>query len=271
MRLLIQIVLIVTSLSALCAQDQKKVICKFENDNKTCNIEIHINSERFIIDAEENQLVVQLRIINEKFVNFLPENIAETFPSLTHYYVKFCSVKSVNTNHLKTLFQLEWLDLSKNQINSIASDSFKDLTKLKVLHLSENQIKAVDSKWFESLSTLKEISFASNKIQMLDENVFKNLPNLEQLYLSHNNLTLIPETLLKHNLKLEWIAFENNQIIRINNASMFDNDELLTVNLKGNICVNGQFSQFVGDNYPGVRKITELKKELIANCAGSRN
>lgn len=72
-----------------------------------------------------------------KNIQFLPENIADSFPSLLMYYAANCAIKSVTKLNFKSLRMLRKLYLYGNQISKIEGDTFDDLTLLEHLQLGE--------------------------------------------------------------------------------------------------------------------------------------
>ena len=224
---------------------------------KTCYIWYQkIDAEGFTIDADLDPETKILNI-NERQVEYLPENVAEVFPRLVQYKAINCQFKIVNEKHFANLNEIEKLDLTDNAIGTIASASFKDLRKLKVLKLSKNLIRTVDPKWFDSTQNLQELKLSDNAIDILDSNCFKNLRNLRKIYLKSNFLTSIPEDLFIHNFRLESIDFEDNKIDTISPTVFYHLNELKKLDLKENVCINRSFSH---------TKPSTIKKDLEKKC-----
>ena len=224
----------------------------------TCNIsDQKIDGEEFSVAGVSNLSIQGLWISNNEEVNFLPENVAESFPGLIRYRVDLCLIKKVNEKHFKGLNKLELLKLSGNGIESIDGDSFKDLIKLKDLDLTFNGIKTIDLNWFQSLETIRSFSIDHNQIEILDENIFDNLKNIESIKLSDNKISTIPANLFKNNLKLRVIDLSRNKIQKIS-PTMFNHlTNLNYVDLRKSFCVNAYF-------YPG--RLSEIKNVLRDNC-----
>lgn len=254
-------------------QDQTKLLkCKIktlQNREKICNLqEQKINDEGFaIVPSKFGEEVKIFEVFWNREVEFLPEQIAKTFPNLIRYHVILCAIKRVDEKHFHGLLRLESLELKQNEVETIASDSFKDLKKLKHLDLKYNKIKFIDAKWFESLTHLKHLTLHSNEIEFLNEKSFEKLTNLQSIHLSDNKLKSIPGNVFKNNLKLQVIWLHDNNIENII-SSMFDYlTELKNVDLRSNICMNRTYrkdsSGTLFKSYP----ICDLKKDLEeSNC-----
>ncbi|XP_062441202.1 extracellular matrix protein 2 [Rhea pennata] len=82
---------------------------------------------------------------------------------------------------------LEWIDLSKNNLTSrgIGPQAFKILKKLKRLYLDGNMLVHIPS---ELPSTLEEIKINDNRLHAIDEDTLQDLKNLVTLELEGNKL-----------------------------------------------------------------------------------
>jgi Leucine rich repeat len=79
--------------------------------------------------------MVGLNFEGNKNIEYLPENIAETFPNLLGYDAWKCSIKIIFKAMFKNMNKLKVLSLQNNQIERISSDTFEDLVSLKYLWL----------------------------------------------------------------------------------------------------------------------------------------
>ena len=225
---------------------------------QTCKInDQELDGEGFSVASDLNLNIQAFSIEGNKEVEFLPENIVESFPGLIAYRVIRCSIKTVNRKHFKGLNNLERLELQGNQIDSIQGDSFKDLARLVMLALNYNKIKIIDSSWFQSLETLRQLRIGGNQIELLDEKMFNILRNIREISLDNNKLSAVPANLFRDNLKLEEIRLGRNKIKTIS-PTMFDHLNNLTyVDLRSNVCVNDFFYQ---------QRFDEMKNVLRINC-----
>jgi hypothetical protein len=104
------------------------------------NDKTSIDSDGYEISAKD-ETIQGLRMASNKKIEFLPENLVETFPNLIGYNARDCSIKQILRKKFRGLINLHGLFLSFNQIETIPSDAFKDLTALKYLELREINFK----------------------------------------------------------------------------------------------------------------------------------
>lgn len=91
-----------------------------------------INSSVIIIATKDDQIKGLQFSVNPK-IEYLPEEVSESFPNLLAYSAGTCSVKSISYENFKGLNKLRGLWLSGNQIEKVSSDTFKDLVLLEHL------------------------------------------------------------------------------------------------------------------------------------------
>lgn len=67
---------------------------------------------------------------------------------------------------------LQWLDLSHNQINEIDFDTFKNTRSLQVLQLSHNSLADMPSDLFKFSHSLRIVDMSHNHLKTLPDNLF---------------------------------------------------------------------------------------------------
>ncbi|XP_030750598.1 protein artichoke-like [Sitophilus oryzae] len=92
---------------------------------------------------------------------------------------------------LRTLPNLEVLNLSANCLTQIRTESFKQVTNLKRLDLSRNNLSSLENGTFDTLGSLQHLNLSYNKIEVLSEESFSRLGLLQQLDVSWNMLTCV--------------------------------------------------------------------------------
>uniref|UniRef100_A0A8C2TJ50 Extracellular matrix protein 2 n=1 Tax=Coturnix japonica TaxID=93934 RepID=A0A8C2TJ50_COTJA len=97
-------------------------------------------------------------------------------------------ITTISNEAFNGIPNLEWIDLSKNNISSsgIGPNAFKTLKKLKRLYLDGNTLVHIPS---ELPSTLEEIKINDNQLHAIDEDALKGLKNLVTLELEGNKLS----------------------------------------------------------------------------------
>ena len=127
-------------------------------------------------------------------------------------------VKCVNVNFIvKTdLTQLPmnttYLDLSRNQIESISIENFRNFTKLSTLTLNDNKIKELPKKLDEYLPSLKKFYLAGNKIEFMSIGSLSSYKNLIILDISRNAIRELPSKAFSYAYDLEQLRFSFNSI-----------------------------------------------------------
>ncbi|NWZ66933.1 ECM2 protein, partial [Acrocephalus arundinaceus] len=109
-------------------------------------------------------------------------------PDLTTLDLTGNSITTISDEAFNGIPNLEWIDLSKNNITSpgIGPKAFKILKKLKRLYLDGNMLALIPS---ELPSTLEEIKINDNQLHAIDEDGLKDLKNLVTLELEGNKLS----------------------------------------------------------------------------------
>ncbi|NWR84288.1 ECM2 protein, partial [Furnarius figulus] len=109
-------------------------------------------------------------------------------PDLTSLDLSGNSITTISDEAFNGIPNLEWIDLSKNNITSpgIGPKAFKILKKLKRLYLDGNMLVHIPS---DLPSTLEEIKINDNHLHAIDEDGLKDLKNLVTLELEGNKLS----------------------------------------------------------------------------------
>ncbi|NXF65128.1 ECM2 protein, partial [Ciccaba nigrolineata] len=109
-------------------------------------------------------------------------------PDLTSLDLTGNSITTISDEAFNGIPNLEWIDLSKNNITSpgIGPQAFKILKKLKRLYLDGNMLVHIPS---ELPSTLEEIKINDNHLHAIDEDGLQDLKNLVTLELEGNKLS----------------------------------------------------------------------------------
>ncbi|NXP53560.1 ECM2 protein, partial [Heliornis fulica] len=109
-------------------------------------------------------------------------------PDLTSLDLTGNSITTISDEAFNGIPNLEWIDLSKNNITSsgIGPRAFKILKKLKRLYLDGNMLVHIPS---GLPSTLEEIKINDNHLHAIDEDGLQDLKNLFTLELEGNKLS----------------------------------------------------------------------------------
>ncbi|NXO10646.1 ECM2 protein, partial [Oriolus oriolus] len=109
-------------------------------------------------------------------------------PDLTSLDLTGNSITTISDEAFNGIPNLEWIDLSKNNITSpgIGPRAFKILKKLKRLYLDGNMLVHIPS---HLPATLEEIKINDNQLHAIEEDGLKDLKNLVTLELEGNKLS----------------------------------------------------------------------------------
>ncbi|CAG9094068.1 unnamed protein product [Plutella xylostella] len=132
-------------------------------------------------------------------------------------------------------YNLEILDIHKNNINSIKRKAFSELSSLQILDLSYNLIAQLSVEQFYNLKKLRYLKLSHNSLRVLPRDVFKNTI-IEHLDLSHNDISLFPVTALSQvGFTLRYFDLSHNRIEYLDSNIFRNTQFLLTLNLGHNL------------------------------------
>ncbi|KAJ6633653.1 Slit like 1 protein [Pseudolycoriella hygida] len=163
---------------------------------------------------------------------FMPQNLADLFPRLSHLSVTESGLFEIEHSVFEG-FDLNDLNVSKSKIVEVPADAFADMGNLKALDLSYN------------------------KIHTLPDDVFANLKALQKLYLNQNYLISIKVELLKNLESLKELKLNNNRVKFIGATLLSPLKGLELVDLSSNVCINMQ--------HP-TSTLMEVEQKIIDNC-----
>lgn len=135
-----------------------------------------------------------------------------------------------------TLFNLDYLDLSRNNITNMSLIEFQHISNLSVLLLNENPVREIQHSVFENLPSLRKLSMSyMPNLSYLSKSTFDGLCNLEEIILSHNpNLSFIHKDLFIPLISISIIDLSFNSINTIHNETLYGNTQLSSLFLEGN-------------------------------------
>ncbi|GFS61726.1 slit 1 protein [Trichonephila inaurata madagascariensis] len=131
------------------------------------------------------------------------------------------------------LKELKVLLVNSNMISLLQNDTFRGLLSLKVLHLNENYLQALPAKCFVQLENLELLDLCQNSISSIDQEAFFGLKNLKTLLLRDNKLTHIPSTPFQYISKLFKLDLGLNSFENIPENSFSALNDLEELSLDG--------------------------------------
>lgn len=169
---------------------------------------INSNTDLLKLDLTNNDLQkFPYFLLNNLFSNLKQLNLSNNLIANLSASRDFSSILCKNN--------LDYLDLSNNQIALIEDEMFRHLNSLKYLNLSKNQIKYISLFAFSVDShNLIELDLSHNMITdiSLEFLLFSNLVNLKHLNLNYNRLTSLSSHYLYNLYSLERLSIKYNSL-----------------------------------------------------------
>lgn len=147
--------------------------------------------------------------------------------------------------------RLEFLSISRNEIEFIDRNTFEDTTNLKSLNLAHNYIKNILPGTLDILQSLRDLSLSYNQINTLPD--FHNVIMLTSLSLDHNQIQKIQSYSFSQLNKLKWLTLGANRIISIEKYAFINLPLLEELDLSDN-----QLSYLPRDWTSGVSSLRHL-------------
>lgn len=119
----------------------------------------------------------------------LPRNILQGLTNLTVFYARNMQLISLHENMFKYTPQLETLDISSNDIETLSPDLFSPIGGLKSLYISRLSLQSLDFFMKANLTKLEFLQGRKNAYSIISEDVVKSLPALVYLDLKYNSFT----------------------------------------------------------------------------------
>ncbi|KFM66392.1 Leucine-rich repeat neuronal protein 2, partial [Stegodyphus mimosarum] len=140
---------------------------------------------------------------------------------------------NLGKENFAVLEHLTVLLVNRNMISLLQNDTFKGLNALKVLHLNENYLDELPPKVFVHLESLELLDLSQNRIASIEPEAFYGLKNLKTLLLRDNQLTNIPSTSFQYISKLVKLDLGLNSFHDIPENSFSSLNNLQELSLDG--------------------------------------
>ena len=145
-----------------------------------------------------------------------------------------CSGRRLSTVPDDLQRDLEILDLSRNNINSLVNTSFNRYSNLVELNLRDNNLSTIEIGALYPMKQLRILNLSVNRnIRIPSGKIFQWSSNLIYLYLFTNDLKTIPKDSLRWLPKLQLLNLQSNKIDFIN-ITYCGTGPNLTVDLSAN-------------------------------------
>ncbi|GFN93013.1 protein toll [Plakobranchus ocellatus] len=128
--------------------------------------------------------------------------------------------------------ELQYLNISYNQIPELPASTFRGTWDLKAFDISHNNLSRIESNTFHNLSNLMYLGLAHNQISSMGYLLFERTPSLKWLFVQHNKLTLLPK--LNSLEQLLWLNVSFNQVMFIEPRHLDGLTSLITIHANDN-------------------------------------
>ncbi|XP_013773373.1 leucine-rich repeats and immunoglobulin-like domains protein 2 isoform X1 [Limulus polyphemus] len=166
-----------------CDDENLRVECEFAN----------LDVVPITLNPELRELVLKNNHIKSIMASF------GVYHNLEYLDVSHNQLITIGKNNFQKQSHLNYLLLSRNMISSIQNETFLGLEKLTVLHMNENFLQEIPPNVFSILPSLENLDLSQNRIFFISDAAFVGLNSLRVLSLRDNKITSIP-VLAFHNL-----------------------------------------------------------------------
>ncbi|XP_013771850.2 leucine-rich repeat and immunoglobulin-like domain-containing nogo receptor-interacting protein 1 [Limulus polyphemus] len=233
MVLLFYILCLWTEVSAMCPMRCK---CDDQSLRVLC-----ANANLDVVPITLNPELREL-ILNNNHIKGIMSSFS-VYHNLEYLDVSHNQLVDLGEYNFKMQGRLEFLLLSSNMISSVHNHSFVGLQQLKVLHLNENFLEDVPSRAFVHLPNLETLDLSRNRIISISEDAFEGLENIRGLLLRDNKLNRIPSAAFQNVPTLLKLDFGLNTIREVSEGAFaflrqleelsLDGCGLRTIDIKG--------------------------------------
>jgi Leucine-rich repeat (LRR) protein len=146
----------------------------------------------------------------------------------------------LEVNAFANLRNLEWMDLTSNNLQSVSESSFNGLSNMLDLYMIQCGLSNLRTSWFRDMRQLRELHIEFNEIRELPNAIFANLDSLTNLYLGYNNLTQITTAPFGDTaFNIIVLSLTQNQVLSIEPV-LFDRlENVNSIELLENVCYSG--------------------------------
>lgn len=144
------------------------------------------------------------------------------------------NITAIEIDVFDGLQNIEYIDLSRNEIKRTEHGLFARLSRLKHLNLSRNQIDDIRRFTFVDLENLEVLDVSNNRLQAVPFQVFGPMIRLQYLDISYNKIATFLDYYFKPNRKLKTLFLNNNSLVKITSNALVNLKELETLDISSN-------------------------------------
>ena len=189
-----------------CPQHDDEWLC-----NMTCPAQCLCQGHMFLCSKPFSaHLFPHLRFLDAQGSRMMPSELTDNL-YIVHLSLSNCSLSILPT---LTFLNLQFLDLSANNLTVVSMAAFVRLANLRTLSLANNPVELIHhhSNVTVLLSALKRVDLSCSKLTAFDSKVFSNMVNMKHLNLSFSTIHTIHPNGFQHTPKLTELHLESNPI-----------------------------------------------------------
>ncbi|KAF7281424.1 leucine-rich tendon-specific protein [Rhynchophorus ferrugineus] len=172
----------------------------------------------------------------------VPTQALKSLPELDRLDLSGNKLKMLDGQSFKGLRNLSFIDVSNNQIAKISPDAFEDSPELRILRLRGNKITLQVITKLNSQATIEDLDLSENLlVGPLGPKTFPKMSSINDLQLSHNSLSSIKMGALQGLSNLTTLRLQHNLIDVIEDHAFIHLTTLLSLDLAHNriVAVSG--------------------------------
>ncbi|KAJ9598944.1 hypothetical protein L9F63_010538, partial [Diploptera punctata] len=168
------------------------------------------------------------------------------------------------------------INLSGNRLTSVPAPPIS-LPQLQYLDISRNQLAEIPRLAFTQLPSLVHLNLSHNPaLGSISPTLFQNLPELAELDLSHTGLKMLSPEFLLRSQNLEKAFFSDNLIQEVQEGAFRNLRNLTVIDLSNNQILNIRTGAFMGlrniqELYLNSNRLTAFKGEFFRNFGSDGN
>lgn len=132
------------------------------------------------------------------------------------------------------LLDLQYIDLSGNEIVRTEHGQFARLSRLKYLNMSNNRIDDIPRFTFADLESLEVLDISHNRLRAIPFQVFGPMTNLQHLDISHNQIATFLDFYFHPNRHMKKLFLNNNNLVKVTPNALVNLRELEILDLSSN-------------------------------------
>merc|ERR1719410_2221519 len=183
--------------------------------NMSGNLLTEVRSKSF-----SNLEILEVVDVSDNQISTIKNGAFDRIPHLKTLHLqknKLTSYKGDIYSGISNDTELEYLDLSDNEMAYLYPESFQFHPRLKWVSVAMNRFAFFPTQFIKNLQQLEYLNLEKNQIKSLEDNDFANLPNLRRLKLSMNEIESISETAFQNSSQLQFIDISFNNISDLKN------------------------------------------------------